>query len=127
VASNQASATNITFERQGERVAEITLYDVDSVDEAALFMSGTRAFLRCPNQGEPVSTSILLLAAPTACEDTLALRTVQPEGSSIDAWCRVGNLVGSIRLDPQGVAAPTDAQGIATIDAVGTLLESLFA
>jgi hypothetical protein len=127
VATNRTSATNITFHLRSERVAEITFYDVDSVDDAALFMSGTRAFLRCPNQGEPVSTSLVPLAAPTACEDTLALRTLQPEGSSIDAWCRVGNLVGLIRLDPQGIAAPTVAQGIATIDAVGMMLGSLFA
>jgi hypothetical protein len=131
VASNQATATNIVFRRHingnGERVAQITYYDVDSIHDAIQFMSGTRAFLRCPNQGAPVSVALLPLATPTACEDTLALRTRQPVSETIDAWCRVGNLVASIRLDPEGDVAPTDAQGVATIDAVGTHLDSLFA
>jgi hypothetical protein len=127
VAGHRATTTNIAFERDGVRVATITFYDVDSVDDATQFMSGTRAFLRCPNQGAPVSTSLLPLATPTTCDDTLALRTRQPEASTIDAWCRVGNLIGWIRLGPRGGVAPTDADGVSTIDAVGARLGSLFA
>jgi hypothetical protein len=127
VSGDRTSTTNIAFDRNGVRVATITFYDLDSVDDASLFMSGTRAFLRCPNQGAPVSTSLLPLSTPTACDDTLALRTRQPEASTVDVWCRVGNLVGWIRLRPHDGVAPTDAEGVATIDAVGARLGALFA
>jgi hypothetical protein len=127
VASNEASATNVTFERSGRRIAKVTYYDAASTDDAAQFMAGVRAFLRCPNQGAPVSTALLALGAPTLCDDTLALRTRQPVSETVDAWCRVGNLVAWVHLDPQDGVAPTDAQAVATIDAAGTRLGALVA
>ena len=127
VASNEASATNVVLEHSGERLAKVTYYDAATTDDAAQFMAGVRAFLRCPNQGASVSAALLPLAAPTLCDDTLALRTRQPVSETVDAWCRVGNLVAWLHLDPQGTLAPTDAQAIATIDDVGTRLGALFA
>jgi hypothetical protein len=127
VASNEASATDVAFERSGQRVAKITYYDAATADDAALFMAGVRAFLRCPNQGAPVSAALLPLSAPTACDDTLALRTRQPVSETVDAWCRVGNLVAWVHLDPRGGVAPTDAEAVATIDTVGTHLGALVA
>jgi hypothetical protein len=127
VASNEASATNVTFDRSGQRLAKITYYDAATSADGAQFMAGVRAFLRCPNQGAPVSAALLPLGAPTQCDDTLALRTRQPVSETVDAWCRVGNLVAWVHLDPQGGTAPTDAQAVATIDAVGTRLGALVA
>ena len=127
VASNRDTVTNVAFRDQADRVAVVTYYDVDSIDEAEQFMSGMRAFLRCPNQGASPSTALLPLATPTSCDELLALRTRQPVSATIDAWCRVGNLIGWVRLYPRGEVAPTDADGVATIDTVGTRLGSLFA
>jgi hypothetical protein len=61
------------------------------------------------------------------CDDTLALRTTHALGATIDAWCRVGNLIGRIHLEPRFGLDATVAQGVATIDAVGTHLGALFA
>jgi len=127
VASNEASATNVAFDRSGRRVVKVTYYDAASTDDAAQFMAGVRAFLRCPNQGAPVSAALLPLAAPTLCDDTLALRTRQPISETVDAWCRVGNLLAWVHLDPVDGDAPTDAQALATIDAAGTRLGTLVA
>jgi hypothetical protein len=90
-------------------------------------MAGVRAFLRCPNQGSSPSVGLLPLGPPTSCDDTLALRTRQSVSETVDAWCRVGNLLASVHLDPQGTVAPTDAQAVTTIDTVGAHLGALFA
>jgi hypothetical protein len=128
VPTTRSSATNRVYRSGPTDLATITLYDAATVDDAHIYIAGIAALLRCPGAAPTVTATVLPLATRTVCEEVLALRAEQPVSETIDAWCRVGNLVAWVRLDPSaGDVAPTNEQAIATINIAGARLRSLFA
>jgi hypothetical protein len=110
VPSRETSATNRQYVSGQESVASITFYDVETVVDAQAFMAGMTAYIACPSPPTTIVTfQVVKLERPTQCEDAVVIRTTQPVSETIDAWCRVANLIAWIRLYPSGViAAETD-------------------
>jgi hypothetical protein len=137
VPSRQSSATNRRYVSGQETLASITFYDVETLPDAGTFMSALRAFVACPSPPSTVVTfDVVELAAPAQCDDQFVVRTHQPVSETVDAWCRVANLVAWVRLYPSGdVAAetdstapgpiaPTDQQAADTVAATATALQA---
>jgi len=110
VPTREASATNRIYVSGGDSLAKITFYDLESIEDARQFMATMTASAQCPTP-PPVGLehSIVTIAEPNECDELLAVQMRQPVSETIDAWCRVGNLVAWIRLYPSGtLAAATD-------------------
>jgi hypothetical protein len=106
VPSRQPSATDRRYISGQESLASITFYDVETVDDARTFMSGLDTYISCPSPPSTVVTfEAVNLNAPAQCDDAVVIRTHQPVSETIDAWCRVANLIAWIRLYPTGVIA----------------------
>ena len=95
-----------------ERLASITFYDVETVDDARTFMSALNTSVGCPSPPNTVVTfDVVNLHSSARCDDSLVIRTHQPVSETIDAWCRVANLVAWIRLYPTVESANTPGPG----------------
>ncbi len=118
-------------------MATVTFYDVESVEGAAQYLSALDALGGCATPPHlEVSFDLIVVAAPTSCDDALGIRTHQPDSETVDEWCRVGNLIAWIRLYPTGVIAsmtdnsapppvvPTDEQAGAALVVVGNSLRA---
>ncbi|HQZ33804.1 MAG TPA: hypothetical protein PK020_05235 [Ilumatobacteraceae bacterium] len=130
--TREESATNRLFSADQDALAEVTFYDVETVEDAGQYLAALDAFVGCPSSPSPeVSFDVIALAASTSCDEAFGIRTHQPVSETIDEWCRVGNLIAWIRLYPTGVTAPemdssapppvapTDDQANAALVAVG--------
>ena len=119
VASRESDATNRAFDEAGQRVAEVTYYDVETSDDAHQFIAAISGYFSCPNPANTAVTSALISldgVAGSKCDEAVAVRTRQPVSETIDAWCRVRNLVAWIRLYP---TTPTTGTGVAVPDDTG--------
>ena len=151
LASRESSATNRAFDDAGQRLAEVTYYDAETPDDAHRFIAAIADFFSCPAPANAAARTALISlreVAATGCDEAVATRTRQPVSETIDAWCRVGNLIAWIRLDPTGPATgtgvaapgdtglvpapgenltpPTDDNANATVIVVGKNLRALF-
>jgi hypothetical protein len=137
--SREESATNRNYVSGEDRLAEVTVYDVETVAGAQEFIAAFDTVVHCPDPPPaPVSYEIVEVATPTRCDDVRAVRTHQPVSETIDAWCRVGNLIAWVRLSPSGMmaamtntaapppVAPTDQQATQTLVVVGEHLHTVW-
>ena len=135
--SREDAATNRRYSVDQDSLATVTFYDVESVEVAAQYFSALDALVGCATPPTPeISFDVVVFAASTPCDDARGIRTHQPVSETIDEWCRVGNLIAWIRLDPTGVTAseidnsapppvaPTDEQGRAALVVVGNSLRA---
>jgi hypothetical protein len=120
--SRETSASNRGFDDAGGRLLEITFYDVETADGAHRFIDAIDGYFRCPTllNTEVTSASMTIGdVSTTKCDEAVAVRTHQPVSQTVDEWCRVGNLLAWIRLEPTGpdistgIAAPGDTSGLA--------------
>ena len=113
VPSRESSATNRGFDVAGQRLAEVTYYDVETIEGAQQFIAALHTLLGCP---VPVNTALTVALinvddlATTKCDEAVLVRVHQPVSETIDGWCRVGNLLAWIRLYPTG---PDTGTGVA--------------
>ena len=135
--SREHAATNRRYSVDQDSLVTVTFYDVETVEGAAAYVSALDALVGCATPLNPeVSFDVIVFADPTPCDDARGIRTHQPVSETIDEWCRVGNLIAWIRLDPTGVnasetdnsgpppVAPTDEQGRAALVVVGNSLRA---
>lgn len=135
--TREESATNRLFGAGQDALAEVTFYDVETVEDAGRYLAALDAFVGCPSSPSPeVSFEEIALSATTSCDEAFGIRTHQPVSETIDEWCRVGNLIAWIRLYPTGVmasemdsnalppVAPTDDQANAALVVVGQSLRT---
>jgi hypothetical protein len=106
VPSRRESATNRLYVSGRESLVSITLYDIETIDDARGFMTGLHAYTSCAVPSvEGVTFEVLEPKSPGPCDDQIAVRTYQPVSETIDTWCQVGNLVAWTRLYPSGTIA----------------------
>jgi hypothetical protein len=122
--SRQDSATNRQYVSGQTGVVSITFYDVESVADAQQFIASLGSFFECPNP--PARFTPIDVNGLTSCEEAVAVRSEQPVSQTIDAWCRVANLIAYVRLYPTGddtaEVPPTDEQATDTMVVVGDAL-----
>ena len=129
VGSNEAAAANRAFRSASTpgaagSLAYITYYDLNDLADATSYVDMLRAVAKCPPPTSAKLTVDVLEPGPSRCADSLVVLAHQPVGITIDGWCRVGNLVGWIRLYPTS-KPPTSAQAEQTLTAVGDRLTAL--
>jgi hypothetical protein len=129
VGSNEAAAANRAFQSASHSGADgslayITYYDVNDLADARSYVDMLRAFATCSPPASAKVTLEVLEPGPSRCAASLVVLAHQPVGITIDGWCRVGNLVGWIRLYPTS-KPPTAAQADQTLTAVGDRLTAL--
>lgn len=135
--TREESATNRLFSADQDALAQVTFYDVETVEDAGRYLAALDAFVGCPSSPSPeVSFEVVALSASTSCDEAFGIRTHQPVSETIDEWCRVGNLIAWIRLYPTGVSAsemdsnalppvaPTDDHANAALVVVGQSLRT---
>jgi hypothetical protein len=145
--SREESATNRGYDQAGQRLAEVTYYDVETPAGAHQFMAALDAYLQCAASAAPSLSFSIVDTGPvetTHCDEAVSVRARQPVSETVDEWCRVGNLLAWIRLYPTGEATgtgasapgdtgltpaqgenltpPTDSNAVSTLTVVGQLL-----
>ena len=127
--SREDSATNRQYTSGQASLMSITFYDVETVADAQQYIASVQSFFECPNP--PTTFTRVDLTDLTTCEDSIAIRTAQPVSETIDAWCRVANLIAYVRLYPTGAESaevpPTDEQATQTMITVGDALRTAWA